>query len=69
MIIVLSDRNSISDLLVYSLGLRDTAELSDIVTKIMSGEKVEIKNDPMQFTYDDLMNTQLKLIMPSDTYR
>ena len=69
MVIVLSERNSISDLLVYSLGLRNTEELTDIVTKIMSGEKVKIKNDPMSFTYEDLMNTELRLIMPSDTYK
>ena len=69
MIIVLSEPNGISDLLVYSLGLRDNNELTDMVTKIMSGESVNINNDPLEFTYDDLMNVTLKLIMPSDIYR
>ena len=68
-IIVLSERNTISDYLVYSLGLRNTEELSDIVKKIMSGEKVDIKNVPMSFTYEDLMNTELRLVMPSDIYK
>ena len=69
LIICLSDRNSISDLLVYSLGLRDTDELTDLVTKIMSGEQVDLKNEPMTFTYEDLMNVELKLIMPTDLYK
>ena len=69
MIIVLSERNTISDLLVYLLGLRDTEELTNIVTKIMSGEKVDVKNEPLKFTYDDLMNIKLKLIMPTDLYK
>ena len=69
MIIVLSEHNSISDLLVYSLGLRDIKELEDIVTKIMNGEKVAIKNEALEFTYEDLLNTDLKLIMPADLYR
>ena len=69
MVIVLSERNTISDLLVYSLGFRDTEELNDIVKKIMSGEKVKIKNDAMTFTFQDLMNKELKLIMPADTYK
>ena len=69
MVIVLSERNTISDLLVYSLGFRDTDELNDIVKKVMSGEKVKIKNDAMTFTYEDLMNKELKLIMPADTYK
>ena len=69
MVIVLSERSTISDLLVYSLGFRDTEELNDIVKKIMSGEKVKIKNDAMTFNYEDLMNKELKLIMPADTYK
>lgn len=69
MIIVLSEKSSISDLLVYSLGLRDTEELTTMVTKIMSGEGVKIENEPKTFTYDDLMNLDLRLIMPSDTYK
>lgn len=69
MIIVLSEKSSISDLLVYSLGLRDTEELTTMVTKIMSGEGVKVENEPKTFTYDDLMNLDLRLIMPSDTYK
>ena len=69
MIMVLSEKSSISDLLVYSLGLRDTEELTTMVTKIMSGEGVKVENEPKTFTYDDLMNLDLRLIMPSDTYK
>lgn len=69
MIIVLSEKNSISDLLVYSLGLRDTEELTNMVTKIMSGESANINNEPKTFTYDDLLNVDLRLIMSSDTYK
>lgn len=69
MVLVLSEKNTIPDLLVYSLGLRNTKELKDIVTKIMSGETVNVKNDPMNFTYQDLMNTDLRLIMPTDIYK
>ena len=69
MIIVLSEPNKISDLLVYSLGLRDTEELNTLVTKIMNGEMVEINNEPLTLSYDDLMNLELKLIMPTDIYK
>ena len=69
MLIVLSEPNSISDLLVYSLGLRDTEELTKMVTSIMSGEAVDIHNDPLTLTYEDLMNVDLRLIMASDTYQ
>ena len=69
MMIVLSDRNTISDLLIYSLGLRDTEELTEIVSKLMKGEKADIRNEALNFTYEDLMNKELKLILPTDLYR
>ena len=69
MMIVLSDPNVIPDLLVYSLGLRDTDELTKIVTNIMNGETTDIDNEPLTLSYEDLMNIKLKLIMPSDLYK
>ena len=69
MVIVLSEKNTISDLLVYSLGLRDTSELSKMVNSIMSGEEVDIKHDPLKFSYEDLMGVDLRLVLPTDTYK
>ena len=69
MVIVLAEPNKISDLLVYSLGLRDTKELSDIVTKVMNGETADVNNEPLTLTYDELMNIELKLVMPTDIYK
>ena len=69
MVIVLSEPNGISDLLVYSLGLRDNKELTNMVSKIMSGEAVDINNEPLKLTYDDLMNVKLKLIKPTETFK
>ena len=68
-IIILPDENSISDLLLYSLGLRDEKELEDMMTKIMKGEKVENNNKPLELTYEELMNIELKLIDTTDTYK
>lgn len=68
-ILVLPEANGISDMLLYSLGLRDMDELEDMISKIMKGEKVENKNKPLEFTYDELMNTPLKLINATNTYK
>ncbi|MBQ1482675.1 MAG: ABC transporter ATP-binding protein/permease [Erysipelotrichaceae bacterium] len=69
LLLVLSEPNSISDLLVYSLGLRDTNELRTIITNVMSGEESGIRNEPREYSYEDLMNIDLKLIEPTDVYR
>ena len=69
MILVLPEPNGMSDLLVYSLGLRDDQELMDMISKIMAGEKVENKNEPLEWTYEDLLNLEFKLVNPTDTYK
>ena len=68
--IVLRDKNTIPDLLVYALGYRDTNELKNIINSIMTGGTVNVSDDePMKFTYDDFLNRELKLIMPTDFYK
>ena len=70
LVIVLQEKSSIPDLLVYSLGFRDINELKDNINKIMTGGTVDIKErDPMEFTYQDLMNVEMRMIMPTDLYR
>lgn len=69
MIIVLSNRYTIPDLLVYSLGLRSTDELGQIINDVMAGNEVSISNEAMSFSYDDLMNIEMKLVNASDLYK
>ena len=69
MVVYLSNPGEISELLTYSLGFHDTDELNEIITKIMGGEKVDIKNEPLTLTYDDLLNLDLRLLLSADTYQ
>ena len=66
--IVLPSPNSIPDLLVYSLGLKDMNELTDAIKKIMNGEAAEKVSDPLSITYDELMNVKLKMVLPTELY-
>ncbi|MGN1343129.1 MAG: ATP-binding cassette domain-containing protein [Traorella sp.] len=69
MILVLNDPNTISDLLVYSLGLRDQAELQSIISSIFSNKPYETTDEAKEFTYEDFLNIEYKLIDATDTYR
>ena len=69
LMVVLSNDGEISELLTYSLGFHDTDELNKIVSKIMSGESVEIDNEPLELSYEDLMNVDLRLVPATDTYK
>lgn len=68
-VLVLSEPNGITDMLVYSLGLRDFEELEDMMYKLMDGQKIEEDKNPLSFTYDDLLNIEYKLINASDIYK
>lgn len=68
-ILILPAKNQISDMLSYSLGLRDTSKLQDMITKIMSGEAVEDTSEPLELTYEELMSIPLKLVDATDTYK
>ncbi len=68
-ILILPEENTISDMLLYAIGLRDLEELEDMIGKIIDGEKVENTNKPLEFTYDELMDIELKLVDASSTYK
>lgn len=68
-IIVLPEPNGMPDMLVYSLGLRDSSEIRNMLSKIMAGETVEETGTPLEFTYEELMNLPFKLVDASDTYK
>ena len=69
LVVSVSAPNQISDLLLYSLGFRDTKELQDIIKNLYMGEEITVHNDPMTISYDDLLGRELKLIDPSDLYK
>ena len=68
-ILILPDENTVSDMLLYALSIRDMNELEDMIGKIVDGQKIENKNEPMEFTHEDLMNTPLKLVDATQTYK
>lgn len=68
LIIVLSEPNGISDLLAYSLGLKDTAKLRELMQNALTGKKSE-ETEVLELTYDDLLNLEFKLVDPTDLYK
>ncbi len=67
-VVILSNPTEINDLLTYSLGFHDTDALNNTITKIMGGERVAVEKNPLTLEYEDVLNRDLRLVMPSDTY-
>lgn len=69
MVVVLSDPSQITDYMAYALGLKDPDLLDTIMEDIMSGKDVESVSATEQWTYDDLMGVDLRLVDVSSLYR
>ena len=68
MIVVLTDPSQITDYMAYTLGLKDADLLQEMIRKVMGGEDVE-SLESMEWTYEDLMNLQLRLVSVPELYR
>ncbi len=66
-VLIVNSNNEISDYTLYSLGLKDTAELEAMVEKIQKGEKVE-PTEEVSYTFDELLNLKFKLLINSDYF-
>ena len=69
LVLVVQDRTTVSDFMMYNLGYRDPQDLRDYMTKIMNGEKITIDNKPLSLTYDELLQLKYRLVIPADYYR
>ncbi len=67
-VVVLSSGGSISDFLLYTLGLRDYSELEDMLEQFANDEEVTVATTSGTYTYDDIMGITFKLINATDYY-
>ncbi len=66
-ILITDENNEISEIYLYSLGLKDPDEVDDIFSALMNGEKVE--SETVRYDYEQLLNTTYKMVLPTDYYR
>lgn len=67
-VLVLTSNGSISDFLLYTLGLRDSVELDEMVRQFVNGETVDTPTDLSGYSYDDILGTTFKLVNSVDYY-
>ena len=68
-VLVLTPGGSVSDFMLYSMGLRDRAELESMVRAFANEEAVNAPSDSLSFSYDDLMSVTFKLVNAADFYQ
>ena len=65
-VIILNDRNELSDYTLYSLGIRDQGELKEQFDQLMHG--VPLETEDLEFTYEDLLNMRFKLLLNTEVF-
>ena len=67
-VLVLTGSGGMSDLMLYTLGLRDSAELDEMVSQFAAEEDVTTPDDIEDPSYDEILNTTFKLVNAADYY-
>ncbi len=65
-VLIVDENNQISDMTLYSLGLKDQEELKDMMKAIEKGE--EIKTEESSYSFEELLNLTYKLVLNTDYY-
>ena len=67
-VVVLTEDGDISDFMLYTLGLRDSVELDDMIQEFIDEKPVKTPEDYGSYTYEDILGTSFKLVNPADCY-
>ncbi len=67
-VLVLTSAGSISDYMLYSLGLRDYTELEDMLRQYSNGEDVDGIEDIESYFYEDVLGITFKVVCSADYY-
>ena len=66
-VLVVNEDNTISDLTLYTLGLKPQSELNSLFTSMMRGEVTESKRQA--YSYEEILSLTFKLVLPTDYYQ
>ena len=67
-VLVTTAGGRISDFMLYTLGLRDAAELDEMVRQFAAEEDVIVPDDIEPVSYEDVLNVRFKLVNAADWY-
>ncbi|MCD7734101.1 MAG: ABC transporter ATP-binding protein/permease [Clostridiales bacterium] len=68
-VLVLSSNGSISDIVMYTLGLADYSILEDLLDQFVNGEDAVVTEEYDSFTYDEVLGLTFKLVSAADYYQ
>ncbi len=67
-VVVLTSQGSVSDFMLYTLGLRDSVELDEMIQQFLAEEQVTTPEDMGSYQYNDFLGITFKLVNAADYY-
>lgn len=67
-VLVLTKSGKMSDLMLYTLGLRDESELNQMIQQFSKEEDVTTPDDIRSYSYDEILGIQFKLVNAFEYY-
>ncbi len=67
-VLVLDENNELDDITLYALGLEPEEEITAMIQAAMNGEQIEGYNEDENWSYEDICNTEYRVILNSDCY-
>ncbi len=68
-VVLVTDRNELSDVTLYTLGLRNQGELEGMMSSVMAGESFDLDTGDLSFSYDDLMGMEFSMLTAPEFYQ
>ncbi len=68
LVLILNSNNEVSDMSLYSLGLKDSDEIADMMKDIFAGNMQKDYGDE-SYSYEEICSLTYKLLLPDDYYK
>ena len=68
MVLVLQHKDQMMDYISYAMGLRNPKKYKKMMNQLTQGEEIKSKSEPLEWTYEELMDLEFALVNAGDTY-
>jgi len=68
MVLIVDENNEIVDYVLYAIGIKDQKEIQETMMNMMQGKEIK-EFEQTKYSYDDILNTNYKLVLNSDYYK
>ena len=67
LVLIVDENNEINDYILYSIGLKDQSELQETMINMSLGKEIK-EFTQTKYTYEEILNTNYKLVLNSDYF-